>query len=204
MLSRGVVINGVEVQNGAARPSKKSDLEAATVKPARLGFTVKEGGMEFRKIEIRVDWVFATPFSLDKGISFQQNSTPETSFYRAISEEWATVSDHAASVGPETLGSQTAGTAPASSKLDPSRVWVDDGEGHSAGTSLASPEFDGSEVASFGQEDGHAVTVIGKMLVGFFFYSFLIMLGVAIWTMSRGGQVDPNASHAQHAEESEE
>ena len=62
---------------------------------------------------------------------------------------------------------------------------------------MASPEFDGPEVASFGKEDGHAVTVIGKMLVGFFFYSFLVMLAVALWTMSRGGQVDPNASHGR-------
>jgi hypothetical protein len=72
------------------------------------------------------------------------------------------------------------------------------------GTAVASPEFDGREVTSFGKDDGHAVTVIGKMLVGFFFYSLLVMAGVAIWTMSRGGQVDPHAQQAQHAEEAEE
>jgi len=88
--------------------------------------------------------------------------------------------------------------------LDPSRVWVDDAEGSAGGTAVASPDFDGPEVASFGKEDGHAVTVIGKMLVGFFFYSFLVMLAVALWTLSRGGQVDPNASHTAHAEESED
>ena len=74
-----------------------------------------------------------------------------------------------------------------------------------AGTAVASPEFDRREVNSFGQDDGHAVTVIGKMLVGFFFYSFLVMAGVALWTLSRGGQVDTNAAaQAAHAEDSEE
>jgi hypothetical protein len=106
------------------------------------------------------------------------------------------VSDQAAPTATE--------TSHAAPKLDPSRVWVDEGDGHATGTAVASPEFDGTEVASFGQDDGHAVTVIGKMLVGFFFYSFLVMLAVAIWTMSRGGQVDPNASQAEHAEEAEE
>lgn len=74
----------------------------------------------------------------------------------------------------------------------------------SEGASLATPEFDGREVAMFGQDDGHAVGVIGKMLVGFFFYSFLVMMAVAIWTMARGGQVNPHAQQTQHAEEDEE
>lgn len=69
---------------------------------------------------------------------------------------------------------------------------------------VSAPEFDVREVATFGRDDGHAVTVIGKMLVGFFFYSLLVMLAVAFWTMGRGGQVDPNAAPAQHAEDSEE
>ena len=73
-----------------------------------------------------------------------------------------------------------------------------------SGTALATPEFDRREVNSFGQDDGHAVTVIGKMLVGFFFYSFLVMAGVALWTLSRGGQVDSHAAQAEHAEEAEE
>ena len=90
------------------------------------------------------------------------------------------MSDHAVSTGHENQATQTAGAAP------------------------ASPEFDDPEVQSFGQQDTHAVTVIGKMLAGFFFYSFLIMLAVAVWTMSRGGQVDPAASHAQHAEDADE
>jgi hypothetical protein len=72
------------------------------------------------------------------------------------------------------------------------------------GNALATPEFDRRELTAFGQDDGHAVTVIGKMLVGFFFYSFLVMAGVALWTMSRGGQVDSHAAQAEHAEEAEE
>ena len=71
-----------------------------------------------------------------------------------------------------------------------------------AAANLASPEFDRREVDMFGKDDGHAVGVIGKMLVGFFFYSLLVMLVVAWWTMGRGGQVveHPNA-HAEEAEE---
>ncbi len=72
-----------------------------------------------------------------------------------------------------------------------------------AENALASPEFDNREVETFGKDDGHAVTVIGKMLVGFFFYSLLVMLAVAFWTLSRGGQVDPHSA-TQHAEDSEE
>lgn len=72
------------------------------------------------------------------------------------------------------------------------------------GTVVATPEFDGREVAMFGQDDGHAVGVIGRMLVGFFFYSFLVMMAVAIWTIARGGQVDPQAQQAQHTVEDEE
>jgi hypothetical protein len=91
-----------------------------------------------------------------------------------------TVSEHSHSTGTETA-------SPAES-----------------GTALATPEFDRRELNSFGQDDGHAVTVIGKMLVGFFFYSFLVMAGVALWTMSRGGQVDSHAAQAEHAEDTEE
>ena len=67
----------------------------------------------------------------------------------------------------------------------------------------ATPEFDRREVDMFGKDDGHAVGVIGKMLVGFFFYSLLVMLVVAWWTMGRGGQVTPRAGQ-EHAEEAEE
>lgn len=72
------------------------------------------------------------------------------------------------------------------------------------GAAVATPDFDRREVASFGKEDGHAVTVIGKMLVGFFFYSLLVMLAVACWTRYRGGQVDPHAAAAQHDEDADE
>jgi hypothetical protein len=81
---------------------------------------------------------------------------------------------------------------------------ANDPQGPESGTALATPEFDRRELSMFGQEDGHAVTVIGKMLVGFFFYSLLVMLSVAIWTMTRGGQVDPHAAQAHHAEEADE
>ena len=80
-------------------------------------------------------------------------------------------------------------------------------ESHSAAdtaSALATPEFDPRELSMFGAADAKAVTVIGKMLVTFFFYSFLVMSAVAIWTLSRGGQVDPRAQQAQHSEEADE
>lgn len=80
-------------------------------------------------------------------------------------------------------------------------------ESHSAtdsASSLATPEFDPRERTMFGQDDARAVTVIGKMLVGFFFYSFLVMSAVAIWTMSRGGQVDPHAPPSHQAADADE
>ena len=69
---------------------------------------------------------------------------------------------------------------------------------------LATAEFDPREVSMFGRDDASAVTVIGKMLVGFFFYSFLVMSAVAYWTMTRGGQVDPDAQQSHHAEDADE
>lgn len=71
------------------------------------------------------------------------------------------------------------------------------GDSHGAG---ASPEFDRQEVASFGKDDAHAITVIGKMLVLFFFYSLLAMAGVAIFTMGRFGQT-PAPVHSHSAGE---
>src|SRR5262249_211511 len=118
--------------------------------------------------------------------------------------EESPVSDHAATTAPEIPASHVAGNAPGAAKADPGRVWVDDAAGAAADTGLASPEFDAPEMAPFGKEGGQAVTGSGKMLVGFFFYSFLIMMAVALWTMSRGGQVDSTASHGEHAEEAEE
>ena len=69
---------------------------------------------------------------------------------------------------------------------------------------LATPEFDSREVSMFKQDDASAVTVIGKMLVGFFFYSFLVMSAVAYWTMTRGKQVEPDAQQSHHADEADE
>lgn len=64
-----------------------------------------------------------------------------------------------------------------------------------AGTAVASPEFDRQEINSFGKDDGHAVTVIGKMLVLFFFYSLLVMAAVAGWTLW-GSSSTPEAHSA--------
>jgi hypothetical protein len=69
---------------------------------------------------------------------------------------------------------------------------------------VSSPDFDGQEKKMFGQDDAHAVTVIGKMLVGFFFYSLIIMSAVAFWTMGRGGQVSDEPAHNSHAAEADE
>jgi hypothetical protein len=62
----------------------------------------------------------------------------------------------------------------------------------------SSPDFDQREVTMFGQHDTEAISVIGKMLVGFFFYSLIAMSVVAIWTMSRGGQATPHSADASH------
>lgn len=67
------------------------------------------------------------------------------------------------------------------------------------GPAVASPEFDRQEISGFGKDDGHAVTVIGKMLVGFFFYSLLVMALVAAWTFWGFGQSHPEAAHGKHA-----
>lgn len=70
-----------------------------------------------------------------------------------------------------------------------------------AGHAVASADFDRQEIAEFGASDGHAVTVIGKMLVGFFFYSLLVMTVVAIWTGLGGHNPAPPA--AEHAVDEE-
>jgi hypothetical protein len=69
---------------------------------------------------------------------------------------------------------------------------------------VSTPEFDVREKAMFGHDDAHAVTVIGKMLVGFFFYSLIIMAAVALWTKIGGGQVSEQPPQNIHAAESEE
>ena len=63
----------------------------------------------------------------------------------------------------------------------------------------ATPDFDRQEIASFGKDDAHAVTVIGKMLVLFFFYSLLAMAGVAIFTVAKYGQT-PAPVHSHSAD----
>jgi hypothetical protein len=69
-----------------------------------------------------------------------------------------------------------------------------------AGAPLASPEFDRQEISNFGKDDGHAITVIGKMLVLFFFYSLLVMAAVAGWTIWGFGQSSHSATADAHHE----
>jgi hypothetical protein len=69
---------------------------------------------------------------------------------------------------------------------------------HPAGGAVASPDFDRQEINSFGKDDGHAISVIGKMLVLFFFYSLLVMAAVAGWTIWGFGQTDAASADAHH------
>jgi hypothetical protein len=69
-------------------------------------------------------------------------------------------------------------------------------DSHAAATSQ---DFGHAEVESFGRDDGQAISVIGKMLVGFFFYSLIIMAGVAIWTLRHGGQPTQHDASGAHA-----
>jgi hypothetical protein len=73
-----------------------------------------------------------------------------------------------------------------------------------AGGAVSSPDFDRREIDLFGKEDGAAITVIGKMLVAFFFYSFIVMSVVALWTMARGGQGSGPPAKVSHGEELDE
>lgn len=67
-----------------------------------------------------------------------------------------------------------------------------------AGTSIATPEFGRQEIKGFGEDDGHAVTVIGKMLVGFFFYSLIVMAVVAAITWIGIGQKPEHTASGHH------
>jgi len=67
------------------------------------------------------------------------------------------------------------------------------------GTAVATPDFDRQEIKAFGQDDGHAVTVIGKMLVGFFFYSLIVMAVVAAITWWGIGQRADHTEGGHHA-----
>ncbi|MCY2967897.1 MAG: hypothetical protein NT069_30430 [Planctomycetota bacterium] len=62
-----------------------------------------------------------------------------------------------------------------------------------SGQGLSTPEFDAREVELFGEKDAQAVTVIGKMLVLFFFYSLIVMACVGYWTFSKMGASHPEA-----------
>lgn len=64
-----------------------------------------------------------------------------------------------------------------------------------AGATASSPDFDRQEINSFSKDDGHAITVIGKMLVLFFFYSLLVMAAVAGWTIWGFGQAGSAPAH---------
>jgi hypothetical protein len=67
------------------------------------------------------------------------------------------------------------------------------------GAAVASPEFDRQEIRGFGADDGRAVTVIGQMLVGFFFYSLLVMTLVAAWTIWGFGQAHQAPADSHHS-----
>ena len=63
------------------------------------------------------------------------------------------------------------------------------------------PDFDRQEVEEFGNDDGQAITVIGKMLVSFFLYSLIVMLLVGLWTyraykLGSPAEADPNPAAA--------
>lgn len=61
------------------------------------------------------------------------------------------------------------------------------------------PLFDKREIAEFGRDDGEAVSVIGKLLVSIFFYSFVIMSVVGWWTWTVL-QKPEIAEHHEHHE----
>lgn len=68
-----------------------------------------------------------------------------------------------------------------------------------AGSAVSTPEFDRQEIKGFGQDDGHAITVIGKMLVGFFFYSLIVMAVVAAVTFWGIGQKPEHTGGGHHS-----
>lgn len=70
------------------------------------------------------------------------------------------------------------------------------------GQVVSTPEFDAREIEQFGEKDAQAIRVIGKMLVLFFFYSFIVMLFVGYWTMKKANAPAAAAAahgHAEHA-----
>lgn len=73
---------------------------------------------------------------------------------------------------------------------------------HGQAGAASTPEFDHAEVTGFGKDDSHAIVAISRMLVMFFFYSFLIMAAVGLWTWSKfGGAPQHPAAHHEVDEE---
>lgn len=73
------------------------------------------------------------------------------------------------------------------------------------GQVVSTPEFDAREIEQFGEKDGQAIRVIGKMLVLFFFYSLVVMLFVGYWTRkTANAPAHAGAHHGEHAEDDDE
>jgi len=66
------------------------------------------------------------------------------------------------------------------------------------------PEFDKREVAEFGKDDSTAVSVIGKMLVVFFFYSLVVMMCVGYWTYRSNHPTPSNHAADTHGHDGDE
>jgi hypothetical protein len=73
------------------------------------------------------------------------------------------------------------------------------------GQVVSTPEFDAREIEQFGEKDGQAIRVIGKMLVLFFFYSLVVMLFVGYWTRkTANAPAKAGAHHGEHAVEDDD
>jgi hypothetical protein len=73
------------------------------------------------------------------------------------------------------------------------------------GQVISNPEFDAREIEQFGEKDGQAIRVIGKMLVLFFFYSLVVMLFVGYWTRkTANAPAHAGGHHGEHAVEDDD
>ena len=73
------------------------------------------------------------------------------------------------------------------------------------GQVVSTPEFDAREIEQFGEKDGEAIRVIGKMLVLIFFYSLVVMLFVGYWTRkTANAPANAGAHHGEHAVEDDD
>jgi len=73
------------------------------------------------------------------------------------------------------------------------------------GQVVSTPEFDAREIEQFGEKDGEAIRVIGKMLVLFFFYSLVVMLFVGYWTRkTANAPAHAGGHHGEHAVEDDD